>query len=514
MKRLLILVLIVFLLPNLFAKENLTPDLCRRINYNSLRLIEDYESFCTFKGNNSDMAFNSLFTENATIYNDYLPLNETQNITPEEYFNITQDEKTKSAMNVEISKVSFIDSLEIFGRNTFGLKIGLKKKIFFRNWNSFRYPETNFNLIFNILVKTNASDEIECKIRSIICKSDSRIKEFSIAKINLKNLDSSYEQIKINNKPLDVDEKVIEKTIFLSDISNPQKVISLESYDAFLTFKQDYSLRPDKHIYYVNTQNYKSEIGVGILCNIFPNYKLISNENIPDGALQDINVLMYGIGLGLNYSTRILKFGKSNFYLNSGFGIEKNLICFSGDYYFEKTSEDIDGDQYIRITELNGIKEMINLDYLYLPIGIEYKYIINKDLSLQSILGVKGYFLFNKTFSLKANATFKGFYDQYDQLTMDRYYDFGDFDLSYKNNGIDLSQFNFGLYAGIGAGYKLNQRYTASIKLVYDYTFLNLSNCLDEYIISKDRYDYTSLIHAYNSVKRNLNLIIAINYNF
>lgn len=514
MKRLLIFVMIVFSLTDLFAIDKITPDIYRKINYNSLRLIEDYESYCTFKGNNSDISFISLFTKNATVYNDYLPFNDKQYLTPEEYFNITQEEKTKSVINVDISEVCFIDSLEIFGKNTFGLKIELKKKIIFRNWNSLRYPETNFDLIFNILVKTNTADEIECKIRTITCKPDSEIKEFSIAKINMKNINSKFEQIKINNKKLDIEKDVIEKTVFLSHISDPRKVFSLESYNAFLTFKTDSCLRPDKHIYYVKKQNYKSDFGVNTFCSIFPNYYLLSNRNVPDNESKNINVSMNGVGLGLNYSTCFLEFRESALYINIGLGIEKNLMRFSGDYYFEKKSKDIDGDNYIRQTELKDIDEKLNLDYLYLPIGIEYKYVVNKDLSLQSVLGAKGYFLFYKTFSLKANATYKGYYDQYYQLTMDRYYDFGNFDLYFNKNSIDLTPFNYGLYAGIGAGYKINKKYTASVKLVYDFTFMKLSDGLDEYIISEDRYDYASLINSYSSVKRDLNFIFAINYNF
>lgn len=510
-KLLLIWVLIVFILPFISAKELITPNLYRRINYNVIKLIESYESYCTFKGFNIDVAFYSLFVEDASIYNDYLPLNERQQVSPKEYYTITQKEETKSTIGVEISDISFIDFVEIKEKDHYGIKLKLRKKINFRNWNNFRYPDENFELVFNIDVSTVSLDTIDCKIESITCKYP--IDTFSIAKINLKNIDWNTESIKVNKEFLKKNEKETEATILLPGILIPNKVINIDSYDTFLNVRLDTAAKPDKHIYYVNVGNYKYDIGAFIQYNTFSNYQFSPNRNTPN-LYKDINLSTYGYAIGMDFNKKILKSGKSNLYLNIGLGIEKTGIEFTGIYMEEHKALDIDGDSYMRITELKDLKENIKLNYFYLPLGVKFKYLLNRKFCLETTVGTKFYLLFNQSFSMIALAEYKGYYDQFDKLVMDHYYDYGYFDLSTKNLKLDLPIFNYNLYANFGLSYRISQKYTTSFKLGYDYGFSNMAKYKED-ILSKDQTDYTSLIYSFNSIiKNNLNLTIGINYYF
>ena len=511
MKKMLTFGLLLLSFPSLYSQQTITPDLYRRINYNVIRLIENYESYCTFSGFNSDVSFYSLFNENATIYNDYLPQNHKQDLSPEEYYNLTQNDKTKSTIGVEISDLSFIDSLEVKGNNDYRVKLKLTKSIYFRNWNKFRYPDRKFVLFFSIQVNTSNFDKIDCKIESITCESP--IKEFSIAKFNLKDVDLINEPIKIGGEPIESDES--EFTLFIPNIPNPKEIIKIESFDAYLNIRSDTAKMPDKNIYFVNVRNYKFDIGLNIQYNVTSNYQLSSIEAISNGFLSNINSTTYGYGIGIDFNRKIAKSGRTNFYLNFGIGIEKTGIGFSGSNYNEHSASDVDGDPYLRQIELNDIKENIDLNYLYLPIGIKFKYLLDKKFSLEAIVGAKAYYLFNQSCSITTSASYKGYYEQYDKLTMDHYYDYGYFDLSFQNKKLQLPEFNYGLFANLGGSYRINQKYSASLRVGYDYSLMNVANYNGSYVLSENKDDYKSLIYSFNKInKSTLNLKIGINYNF
>ncbi len=511
MKKMLIFGLLFLVFPNLYSQQTITPDLYRRINYNVIRLVENYESYCTFSGFNSDVSFYSLFTDNATIYNDYLPVNDKQELSPEEYYNLTQDEKTKSTIGVEISNLSFIDSLEVKGNNNYGIKLKLTKSIYFRNWNNFRYPDRKFVLFFNITVNANSLDKIECKIKSITCESP--ITEFSITKFNLKDVDLINEPIKIGGVPIESDES--EFTLFIPNIPNPKDIIKIESYDAYLNIKSDTAKIPDQNVYFVNVRNYKYDIGLNIQYNFGQNYQLSTITEISNSIIKNINTTTYGYSVGIDFNRKIAKLGRTNIYLNFGIGTEKNGIGFAGSYYNEYSAIDIDGDTYLRQIQLNEIHEKIDLNYLYLPIGIKLKYLLDKKFSLEAIVGAKAYYLFSQSYSITTSAAYKGYYEQYDKLTMDHYYDYGYFDLSFQNKKLQLPEFNYGLFANLGGSYRINQKFTTSIRIGYDYGMKNMANHNGSYVLSETRNNYESLIYAFSKIsKSNLNIKIGINYNF
>ncbi|NDP22165.1 MAG: hypothetical protein GZ091_13955 [Paludibacter sp.] len=513
MRKILILAFIALVAPNTYSQQEISPDLFRRINYNVIRLIENYESYCTFTGFNSDISFYSLFSDNAIIYNDYLPKNDKQELSPLEYYNLTQDDLSKSTIGVEISNLSFIDSLEVRGRSNYGIKLKLTKGIYFRNWNNFRYPDRKFILNFKILINVINSNKIDCKIESIT--SETQITEFCVAKFSLKDVDLINDPIKIKDEILEIEGKNNEITVFIPNITNPKGIIKIESYDAYLNIKSDTAKLPDKNIYFVDVRNYKYDIGLNLQYNITSNYQLNSIEDITNSLLKNISSTTYGYGIGIDFNRKIAKLGRTNFYLNTGIGLEKTGIEFSGSNYNEYSALDVDGDSYLRQVQLNNIKEKIDLNYLYLPIGIKFKYLLNKKFSLEAGGGAKVYYLVSNSYSASTSTSYKGYYDQYDKLTMDHYYDYGYFDLSMQDKTIELPKLNYGVFANFGASYRINQKYTASIKCGYDYTFVNMANYKGAYILSENQHDYTSLYYAYQSIlKNNLNIKIGINYNF
>lgn len=511
-RRILVFGLFLLSCSSLYSQQALTPDLYRRINYNVIRLIENYESYCTFYGFNSDVSFYSLFTDNARIYNDYLPLNTKQELSPEEYYNLTQEESTKSTIGVEISNLRFVDSLEVIGSNNYRVKLKLNKKIYFRNWNNFRYPDRVLSLKFDIIVNTQSSKDIDCKIRAITCETP--IKEFSITEFNFKNVDVTKGYINVLDETLGFTE-IEKQPLFIPNVPNPKDVVTIDSYDTYLRVKSDTATIPDKNIYFIDVRNYLFDIGVNVQYNITSNYQLNTVEESYNSLLKNINTKSYGYGIGLDFNSRIAKSRRVNYYLNFGVGFEKNGIEFYGSNYNEYATKDIDNDAYLRQIQLNDIKEEIDLSYFYLPLGLKIKYFLDKEFSIEATVGAKLYYLIDKKYSVTTNASYKGYYEQFDKLTMDHYYDYGYYDLSFQNQKLDLPEFNYGLFGNIGASYRINERYSTSMRMAYDYSMVNISNYNGTYVLSETKDDYKSLIYSYDKIsKSNLNIKLGINYHF
>ncbi|HRZ97443.1 MAG TPA: hypothetical protein P5084_07790 [Paludibacter sp.] len=516
MKKIFIFGLLVFLSQSIFSKEVTKPNLNRRINDNIINLIQKYESTCTFSDSKSELSFYSLFTDLALIYNDYLPYNNRQEVTPGQYFKIIQNKETKTDFTVAFSEMQFMDTLKFLANNIYISKVRLNKKMIFTNWNGFVYPEKNFELIIDVLVNTDNPEKIDCRINKITAVNP--VMDFSILNMNLKNSGPDIEKLFVEGEPLVTEKNDKKPVVFLPGIANPQEVITIDSYDGFLNFKTDNSANPDKSIYYLNILNYKSDVGFTFQYNSLPGYSFTSPNEI-SSSLQNIKTTNTGYSLGIDFNKKIVRSGRMYYFLNLGVGYEQNNIKFSGDYSnegHEYEAADSDGDNYLRRVELKGINENIDLKFLYLPVGFKMNYYLFNRLSIESTIGAKIFYLFDKsTTSSVAQANYKGYYDQYDQVLLDRYYDFGTFSIPSQTKALELPVLNYGAFANIGANYKLNQRLFASLKVGYYYAVSNMANKKDNFVLSNTKDDYNSLIYAYNFIrKNNLTISFGLNYKF
>ncbi len=514
MKKIFIFGLLVFLSQSILSKEVNRINSNRRINDNIINLIQKYESFCKFNDSKSEQSFYSLFTDIAFVYNDYLPYNNQQKVTPRQYYEIVRNKEPKFDFTVEFSEMQFLDSLKFLADNIYISKVSLNKKMTFTNWNGFIYPERNSKLIFDILVNTDNPEKIDCKINRIT--TENPVMDFSVLKF--KNLDPKKVQLLINGNTFVTEKNEKEPVVLLPEITDPKSALSVNSYDGFLSISSDKSETPDRNIFFINILNYNSDFGIMFQYNYLPGYTLNSSNEI-SSTLENIKTTNNGYSFEFDYNRKIASSARMNYLLKLGVGYEKNSISFTGDYSNEGQefeAIDSDGDDYLKRVKLTGVSEEVNLEFLYLPIGLKMNYYFFNRLSIETTIGGKLYYLYNKSTTASVQeANYKGLYMQYDQVLLDRYYDFGTYSIASQTKVLDLPILNYGVFANIGLNYKLQQRLFASVKVGYYYALSNMANKKDNFVLSNTKDDYSSLIYSYNFIrKNNLNISLGLNYKF
>ncbi len=474
------IIVIVFLL--IISKpttaQNVT--MVRQMRYNALQLFEEYTS-CLSKldrpNDYTEQEFINLFDDNATIYNDILPYNKPQELTPQEYFN-TYYKKIKFAPKFSDLELGFPKQkndgwqIEITFNKTFQIKSTVQDSV------TFTYPPYSFSYVMTINIKNDIA-----KINTITV--DNPLEDFFIIQKN-SEFDLKYNDEIIN----DWEEKSNSKLYDKNEANVNQ--ITIEENSIFKSFYWGTNAL-DNHIYEPHIKKLNT-FGLGV------NYSPIDVSK--NTYLTDISQNNSFISLECFYGLQIFQKQKSTLFLNFKFNFGNITSISKGNYYTEYQSIDSDNDPYLRKINISSLKESMQTLYASIPISLEYlielspsnkKHPVFLSIELGGYIGSRLYTANKFNFT----ADYTGFYPQYfGGVEFDHYYDYGHYNLN--NNNIKysvndkLSFLDYGVQGAIGVLASIDKNNLLKFNAGYRYDFQPILKFKENMIISTDYKNFES----------------------
>jgi len=451
--------------------------------------IGNYDVYARCEGRNAKSNFYSLFdSEDSLIFNDYLPMMgydfDNPLISVKEYVELVRDKNSKYQIKYEILDGKIIS--EEYRRGKLKYIVSMEKKVWFverGNISDVRYEYPTRKLVLTATLEYRVP-QAELVATSLTCEDN--IPSFVILHEGKSNtvyskrssVDNvcktrSTQLVKYSFNTMDFDEKMLE--------------ISVDTLKRYLGFG-----------YTVGKENVKA---------------LISDERISD----------FSVTGGTQHSVWSSYFHQFSLKDNQRWGIELGLLfksssCVLNSQWLDRYHDiDPDGSPYERIIFSNNYFENISRNILELPMTIRYEYLIDNQFSVFSQAGVSvGYSLLNKT-DATAEMEYSGYYEWLYHVTLSQngIYDFGQFPLSNSARVLGLQQLMFGSVFSIGACYYFLDNWMFEIAFRYRGTILNGINREEDYHLSKQDGDWSSLTYLLDNYKTNaFNFHLQINYNF
>lgn len=140
--------------------------------------------------------------------------------------------------------------------------------------------------------------------------------------------------------------------------------------------------------------------------------------------------------------------------------------------YAAGADADMDGDTYRRYYQLSDLHQEIGLEYISIPVYLNFTYRFNEWIGVYANVGIKpGFKTGGKTKSVNGDVYSYGIYPQYDNLMMvDEWInDFGDRQLADSQVALpDINGFNMSILAGAGIEAKIYGPLSAAVGVNYN----------------------------------------------
>jgi len=180
--------------------------------------------------------------------------------------------------------------------------------------------------------------------------------------------------------------------------------------------------------------------------NVTPSQSFIYNSDIFSDDTWEITK-----GFGINFEVGYLF--KINNIFGFGFGLGTSSYSTeikSSPFSFNVQDYDIDNDSYDKRMEFSGLSEKTLINYLDIPVFLEFSNLNIDKLGFYGRVGVKVSLPYSNSLTASGNATYSGYYAQYHVL-LENIPELGFTDSPvYNNAGIDLNTVN--VSANISAG--------------------------------------------------------------
>ncbi|MDR1372926.1 MAG: hypothetical protein LBJ17_07430 [Dysgonamonadaceae bacterium] len=305
--------------------------------------------------------FLDLFAENAVIYNDILPNNMPQEISPQEYF----DFFTENIEMIYGDYSSFDLSFPALENGKWKVQCEFKKAIRFRTKKDFYYPKYEFMYKMTIEMDNEYNERYKIYKNAKITRID--VIEplegfFIVEKNNRYNL--TYE-----NETIDGWDEENNSRLFQTPNFNVNRIV-VESGDYFnppTLVKNE----ADNHFYDFKTIK-KNLFGFGINCAPVGLGNKISSTNF-----SDIKSTNNALSLSLFYAWQLSHKQKSTWFLNLGLDLSLYNYNYKGDDYTEYQAIDADNDPYLRKIKITGLQEKAHNLGISLPLSFQYLYKIS-----------------------------------------------------------------------------------------------------------------------------------------
>lgn len=500
-----IIILVIFCIFDLNIAYSQTITEIRQIKTTALDVYEKYVSIMANLYNNNvynEDRFLELFYENAQIYNDILPDNKPQELSPKEYF-----DKFKQNINTNDAEYSELE-FKLPTRNElnkWSIECTFKKKINYRSKKEYCYPKWEFKYSFIIEMDSiyNNTNKIfqNAKIRSI--EVEFPLDQFFIIE-NKNNL-----KITIYNEPVEDFNGENNGRIFdrnECNISDFEFHINDDSNFFYLREKKWDNDKQDEHFFSPAYSIDKSD-----LLSIGLNYSFLCfGYPIKSNNMNGITSNSKSLSLSFLYGLQITHKNSSNLFLNMGLDANWNNNNYKGSNYTEYNDIDSDNDSYLRKITINSLNEDINSISSSFRLSSEYIFQLNKAKDKRYFISFEiGAFadyslLLQSEYNL--NVDYHGFYDYFGGIEFDHYYDYGNFDVSGKKNLIPICdhRLNFDLFCELGFWIEINTENLFKLDLGYRHGLYTTMKYNENFIITSDSNSYESLFQSSNQGLRDV----------
>lgn len=181
-------------------------------------------------------------------------------------------------------------------------------------------------------------------------------------------------------------------------------------------------------------------------------------------------------GFGVDFGYTFWRKGGNSLEANIGLGYRMASVSFAlpelSYNYAAPASADEDGNPYQRYTEINNLKQKINLGYLNIPIYLQYQYRATKWLGIHADLGFGLDFkCVGSMGSTSGIANSYGVYPEYDDLVIKADYmnDFGERNLNGASKGkAEIKGFNASVMVGAGFEFYIAEPVSIDLGIRYN----------------------------------------------
>lgn len=172
------------------------------------------------------------------------------------------------------------------------------------------------------------------------------------------------------------------------------------------------------------------------------------------------HALQLGVGIG---------------YQHAGFTAATGAVSYA---YAAGPDADIDGNAYIRHTELSAMKQTVGINRISVPLYLRYDYTLHSRWSIYAQAGLRfGFGGKTAVSKISGTALSYGVYPEYDNLVIDDSWlnDFGETTLTKARcrDGVSGSA-EVGVMAGAGISFRIIRNLSASVGLAYQTGFSDL----------------------------------------
>lgn len=201
-----------------------------------------------------------------------------------------------------------------------------------------------------------------------------------------------------------------------------------------------------------------------------------------ESALSALDASSSTSDFGIDFGWRFWQAGRHSLSANIGLGLNSVSAKFSlpqlNYSYAASSTADMDGESYLRHTELSNVRQKATVSRFILPVYASYNYKCVSWLSIHADLGLKlGFKTSSKLSDVSGNAYCYGVYPQYDNLMIDADYmnDFGTRELNGDNIAEpEVSAMTASLLVGAGVKFNIYGPLSADVSLLYDAGLSNL----------------------------------------
>jgi len=479
----------------------------RQIKTTALTMYENYKGEIRGLHSRSSITednFLALFDSKAKIYNDILPDNHSQQLSPADYFSIFRANINRIYPDFSDFKMGEPVSVG----NKWQIKCNFTRATRFKTHKNMNYPEWSFNYSMTIEMDKsyNNSKKVYENAKIVNIEVDNPLGKFFV----IENKDN-IPLVTRFGKPITEWDKEYQSRIFtekewtIRDIQVSESN-NLEKIFVYST-AQFVKNRDDELFYHIDIQRYmKNLFGISIKYCMANMGNQFSEENAEN--FKNFEHLSNATSFSFFYGKQLANKEKSTWFLN--FGLDLNIYNheYSGandttTYY----TDDVDGDYYWRKIIINSLHEKITNVTVSVPLSIQYlRQLTNQTKNPIFIAFEFGVFA-ETSLSLRSkydlDVEYSGLYEKYFGVEFTHYYDFGSFPDESGNQKLN-SYFNGGWFGSVGLWYALNNSNLLKLDVSYKYSFLPPSEYKSKYVISEKKDSYNSLIYSTNQGLRNV----------
>jgi|GEM_PF-4022485 len=488
----------------------------RRIKTTALQMYENYKVILSglySKSAYTEDNFMALFGNTAMLYNDILPDNHPQQLSPANYF-------AKFKANVKRIYPVFRDfrmGEPASKGSKWQIKCDFVRETRFRTQKDMDYPEWSFNYTMTIEMDKsyNTISKVYENAGIVSIDAGNPLKEFFIIenKENIFMTAPSGETLngwdKEDNSRIFPENEWKMKDIQITESGSKKNIFgySINSFSGNQT---------DTHFYQPTIQKFPKNIfGIGVNYSPIAVGNKFSGENAKN--FKDIEHTSNALSLSFFYGKQIAHREKSTLFFNAGLDLNMYFHKYSYSNIKDTISlpnyVDSDSYQYVgKIKVSSPWNENVSIISASVPLSVQYLYQLTalekRPIFLSFELGVFAETSLYSSSKYNLNGNYYGLYTfnfdngKTQEVEFDHYYNYGILGL---DGEVKLTKsLDGGIFGGIGLWYALNKSNLIKINVTYKHGFNSPSEYKENYVISEDKDSYQSLLQSTNQGMRNI----------